>query len=80
MLNNFRKERINFTPKQKYEYARLMLEENYTNKQIMDISRAGASTVTRWKRQYLSEQCDEPIKGKYLWMRINAAFNNLRNN
>jgi len=64
MSNNFRKERINFTPKQKHEYARLMLEENYTNKQIMDISGAGASAVTRWKRQYLAEQCDEPIKGK----------------
>lgn len=50
-----RKERINFTPKQKHEYAKLMIEENYTNKQIMDISGACSSAVVRWKRQYLQE-------------------------
>ena len=64
MSKNSRKQRINFTPQQKHEYARLMVEENYTNKQIMEISGAGASAVTRWKRQYLAEQQGEAIEGK----------------
>jgi transposase len=50
-----RKTRINYTPKQKYEYARLMIEEQYSNQQIMDISGAGATAVARWKKQYLAE-------------------------
>ena len=32
-----------------------MVEEGYSNKKIMEISGAGASAVTRWKRQYLEE-------------------------
>jgi transposase len=44
-----RKTRINYTPKQKYEYARLMIEEQSSNQQIMDISGAGATAVARWK-------------------------------
>ena len=47
-----RKIRLNYTPKQKHEYARLMLEEHYTNQQIMEISGAGATAVARWKKQY----------------------------
>ena len=49
-----RKIRLNYTPKQKCEYARLMVEEHYSNQQIMDIS--GATAVARWKKQYLDEQ------------------------
>ncbi len=51
-----KKVRITFTPEQKLEYARLMVEENYTNQQIMEISGACSSAVTRWKRQYKSEK------------------------
>jgi transposase len=50
-----RKERINLTIEQKLDYAKLMVHENYTNKKIMEISGAGASAVTRWKKQYLAE-------------------------
>lgn len=32
-----------------------MVHENYTNKQIMVISGASASAVSRWKLQYLAE-------------------------
>jgi len=64
MSTNSRKQRVNFTPQQKHEYARLMVEENYTNKQIMEISGAGASAVTRWKKQYLAEQSGKVIEGK----------------
>ena len=49
------KERINFTIKQKLDYAKLMVNENYTNKKIMAISGAGPSAVIRQKRQYLAE-------------------------
>ena len=51
-----KKVRINFTPEQRLEYARLMVEENYTNQQIIEISGACSSAVTRWKRQYKSEK------------------------
>jgi len=64
MSDNPRKKRINFTPQQKHEYARLMVEEQYSNKQIMEISGAGATAVTRWKKQYLAEQRGETLDGK----------------
>ncbi|SSC07157.1 hypothetical protein [bacterium endosymbiont of Bathymodiolus sp. 5 South] len=42
-----RKERINFTIEQKLDYAKLMVNENYTNKKIMAILGAGPSAVTK---------------------------------
>jgi len=59
-----RKEKINFTMEQKLEYVKLMVNESYTNKQIMEISGAGPSAVTRWKRQYLDELKGETPQGK----------------
>jgi len=59
-----RKERLVFTPEERYEYAKLMVDEGYSNKQIMEISGAGASAVTRWKRQYLAELKGETPQGK----------------
>ncbi len=50
-----RKAKVTFTPKQKLEYAKLMVEDGYTNKQVEEISGAGRSAVSRWKRQYQSE-------------------------
>jgi transposase len=47
-----RKERANFTIEQKLDYAKLMVNENYSNKKIIAISGAGPSAVTRWKKQY----------------------------
>jgi len=64
MTTQIRKERINLTSAQKLEYAKLMVEENYTNKAIMELSGVGATAVSRWKRQYQAEQKGEPIKGK----------------
>lgn len=51
-----KKARLQFSPKQKLEYARLMVEEGYSNKQIQSISGASASAVTRWKSQYKTEK------------------------
>lgn len=64
MTDKSRKERVNLSPKQKHEYARLMVEDHYTNKQIMEISGAAASAVSRWKKQYLAEQQGEFIADK----------------
>ncbi len=50
-----RKTKITFTTEQRLEYAKLMVDEDYTNKQVMEISEAGASAVTRWKKQYLEK-------------------------
>ena len=49
-----RKEQANFTIEQKLDYAKLMVNENYSNKKIIAISGAGPSAVTRWKKQYLA--------------------------
>jgi len=64
MTNKVRKMRTNFTPAQKNEYAKLMAEENYSNKQIMELSGAGPTAVTRWKKQYIAEQRGDEVPGK----------------
>ena len=64
MTINPRKTRLNYTLKQKHEYARLMVEEHYSNQQIMDISGAGSTAVARWKKQYLDEQRGECAEDK----------------
>ena len=50
-----RKERANFTIEQKLDYAKLMVNENHSNKKIIAISGSGPSAATRWKKQYLAE-------------------------
>ncbi len=50
-----RKSKVILSAQQKLEYAKLMVEEGYTNKQIEEMSGAGKSAVSRWKQQYLSE-------------------------
>jgi len=53
-VNNM-KSRIIVSSEQKLEFAKLMVDEGYTTKQIMEISGACSSAVARWKKQYLSE-------------------------
>ena len=50
-----RKQKITISPAQKLEYAKLMVEENYTYKQIQAMSGACSSAVARWKKQYKLE-------------------------
>jgi len=59
-----RKPKISFTVEQRLDYAKLMVNEGYSNKQVMDISGAGASAVTRWKKQYLEELTGKTPEGK----------------
>ena len=54
-MSKQRKQKINYTQEQRLDYAKLMINEGYSNKQIMEISGAGSSAVTRWKKQYLEE-------------------------
>jgi transposase len=56
MTDSARKVRKAVTPDQRLEYAKLMVEEQYTNQQVMDLSGAGATAVSRWKKQYITEQ------------------------
>jgi len=64
MTNSTRKPRTSFTPEQRLEYAKLMVEENYSNQQIVEISGAGHTAVSRWKQQFLAEQKGELTEGK----------------
>lgn len=50
-----KKQRLSFTIEQRRDYAKLMVDEGYTYKQIMDISGASQTAVSRWKKQYLDE-------------------------
>ena len=62
--NTTRKPRVSFTPEQKLDYVKLMIEDNYTIQQVMDISGAGSTAVSRWRKQYLSELKGETPAGK----------------
>ena len=59
-----RKQRVRLSVEQKLEYAKLMVNEGYTNQQIREISGAGSTAISRWKRQYLVEINGETPEGK----------------
>lgn len=59
-----RKPRLTFSPEQKLEYAKLMIDEGYSTKKIMEISGAGYTAVSRWKKQYVAELAGETPQGK----------------
>lgn len=44
-----------YSAEQKLEYAKLMVDEGYSNEQVQQISGASMSAVSRWKRQYRDE-------------------------
>lgn len=64
MTTKKRKERIAYSPAQKLEYAKLMVEDNYTNQQIIEMSGAGATAVSRWRKQYIEEKEGNFVDGK----------------
>ena len=41
---------------QKLEYAKMMVEDGYSNQEIENISGASSSAVSRWKQQYQAEK------------------------
>lgn len=58
------KPRVEVTLEQKLEYAKLMVDEDYSNKKVMEISGASDSAVSRWKRQYIAELKGQTPEGK----------------
>ena len=64
MTNKIRKNRQEFSPDQRLEYAKLMEGDQYTNLQVMDLSGAGATAVLRWKSQHLAEQRGKVVQRK----------------
>ena len=59
-----RKTKIQITAQQKLEYAKLMVDEGYTLKQIREMSGASDSAVSRWKKQYKLELAGHTPQGK----------------
>lgn len=51
-----KKERKSYTPAQKREYAKLMVDEGYSLAEVQKISGACKSAISRWKRQYQQER------------------------
>jgi len=49
------KKPIKVTKEQKLEFAKLMIDDGYSILQIMEISGACKSAVSRWKQQYVNE-------------------------
>jgi hypothetical protein len=47
MTKKIRKTRKEFTSDQRLEYAKLMVGDKYTNQQVMDLSGADATAVSR---------------------------------
>ncbi len=58
------KPRVDVTIEQKLEYVKLMIDEGYSNKKVMEISGASESFVSRWKRQYVAELKGHTPEGK----------------
>jgi transposase len=64
MTDKIRKIRKEFTPDQRLEYAKLMVGDQYTNQQVMDLSGAGATAVSRWKSQFFCRATRRSNAGK----------------
>lgn len=63
-MSKQRKQRLSFTKEQKLDYAKLMVNEGYSNQQIIEISGAGSTAISRWKKQYLDELNGNTPEGK----------------
>jgi len=50
-----RKQRVMFSVEQKLDCVKLMVNEGYINKQIIEIFGAVPTAVARWKKQCLAE-------------------------
>jgi len=75
-----RKQEITISPQQKLEYAKLMVEENYTYKQIQGNSGICYSAVARWKRQYKLELSGHTPEGIAALTQDQQRIQSLENN
>ncbi len=55
-LNYEKKRTSNHFRPAKTRYAKMMVENGYSNQQIQEISGACSSSVVRWKRQFKAEK------------------------
>ena len=46
------------------EYAKFMVEEGYSNKQVQEISGASESAISLWKKQYKEELTGHTLDNK----------------
>ena len=74
-----RKDRIIISEQQKLEYAKMMVEEGYSNQQIQEISGACSSAVVRWKRQYKAEKQGINPQNQKALTSSNNEYKNLKN-
>ena len=77
-MSNQRKERLSFTVEQRLDYAKLMVNEGYTTKQVQEISGAGPTAVLRWKSQYLDELQGKTPEGKKAFTEEQQEIQDLR--
>jgi transposase len=75
-----RKQKITISSAQKIEYAKLMVEENYTYKQTQVMSGACSSTVDRWKKQYKLELSGHTPEGTTALTPDQQHIQSLKNN
>ena len=52
-MSKQRKQKTNYTQEQRLDYAKLMINEGYSNKQIMEISGAGSSAKRLSSKTYV---------------------------
>ena len=77
-MSNQRKARLSFTVEQRLDYAKLMVNEGYTTKQVQEISGAGPTAVLRWKSQYLDELQGKTPEGKKAFTEEQQEIQDLR--
>ena len=47
--------KVTVSPEQKLEYCKLIINDGYTTRQIIELCGASSSSINRWKKQYIQE-------------------------
>ena len=58
--------------------SKLMVDEGYSNKKVMEISGASESAVSRWKRQYMNEKNFEVLRLKGEIKELKKTLNTMK--
>ena len=64
MTDSTRKVHETVTPSQRLGYAKPIIEGQYSNHQVIDLTGAITTDVSRWKKQYLAEKQGEVSTAK----------------
>ncbi len=76
MISKTRKVRQTFTPNQKLEYAKLMVEESYTHRQVMVYRVKAPLPSPTENNNFLPNNAMKPWLGRQRLTLINDAFRN----